>query len=188
MPTSTASTLNHNRFHMAERPEIDRWILSLLNTLVKNVSEDLDNYESNPCCARAISTFVLDNLSNWYVRLNRKRFWGGSLDQDKLAAYQTLYTCLLTVAKTYGPDCSILRRPPLPRPHPERRIGTTSPHSPCATRPLSTRPRNAHGHRPTTHITVLSLRKKANIKVRQPLVMMLVPANDEKTRSRTSMP
>ena len=87
---------------LAERPEIDRWILSLLNTLVKTVTDEFDAYEPTRA-ARAISTFVLDNLSNWYVRLNRKRFWGGGLNRDKLAAYQTLYTCLLTVSKLMAP-------------------------------------------------------------------------------------
>ena len=80
---------------LAERPEIDRWILSLLNTLIKEVTAALDDYEPTRA-ARLINDFVNDNLSNWYVRLNRKRFWGGGLDSDKLAAYQTLLTCLET--------------------------------------------------------------------------------------------
>ena len=87
---------------LAERPEIDRWILSLLNTLVKDVTEALDDYEPTRA-ARFINDFVNDNLSNWYVRLNRKRFWGGGLDTDKLSAYQTLHTCLTTVAKLLAP-------------------------------------------------------------------------------------
>ena len=84
------------------RPEIDRWIISLLNTLVKNVTESLENYDPTPA-ARAIQEFVGENLSNWYVRLNRKRFWGGGMTEDKLAAYQTLYTCLETVSKLAAP-------------------------------------------------------------------------------------
>ncbi|MDE6123209.1 MAG: class I tRNA ligase family protein, partial [Duncaniella dubosii] len=87
---------------VSERPEIDRWILSLLNSLVKEVSEALDDYEPTRA-ARAIGDFVGDNLSNWYVRLNRKRFWGGEMTTDKLAAYQTLYTCLKTVALLMAP-------------------------------------------------------------------------------------
>ncbi|MDR0233066.1 MAG: isoleucine--tRNA ligase [Dysgonamonadaceae bacterium] len=85
-----------------ERPEIDRWILSLLNTLVKEVDEFYSTYEPTRA-GRAINDFVNDNLSNWYVRLNRKRFWGGKMDADKLSAYQTLYTCLETVAKLMAP-------------------------------------------------------------------------------------
>jgi len=85
-----------------ERPEIDRWILSLLNSLIKEVDENLEAYEPTRA-GRAINDFVNDNLSNWYVRLNRKRFWGGQMDQDKLSAYQTLYTCLETVARLMAP-------------------------------------------------------------------------------------
>ena len=85
-----------------ERPEIDRWIISLLNSLVAEVDADLADYEPTRA-ARAISDFVIDNLSNWYVRLNRKRFWGGEMNADKLAAYQTLYQCLLTVSKLMAP-------------------------------------------------------------------------------------
>ena len=83
---------------MAERPEIDRWILSVLNTLIKEVDTCYNEYEPTKA-GRLISDFVNDNLSNWYVRLNRKRFWGGEFTQDKLSAYQTLYICLETVAK-----------------------------------------------------------------------------------------
>jgi isoleucyl-tRNA synthetase len=87
---------------VSERPEIDRWIMSLLNSLVKNVTMQYDNYEPTRA-ARLIQEFVLEYLSNWYVRLNRKRFWGGEFDKDKLAAYQTLYTCLETVAQLAAP-------------------------------------------------------------------------------------
>lgn len=85
-----------------ERPEIDRWILSLLNTLVKDVDGYYETYEPTRA-GRAISEFVNDNLSNWYVRLNRRRFWGGGMTTDKLSAYQTLYTCLETIAKLMSP-------------------------------------------------------------------------------------
>lgn len=87
---------------MAERPEIDRWIISVLNTLVKDVDNCYNEYEPTKA-GRLISDFVNDNLSNWYVRLNRKRFWGGGMTQDKLSAFQTLYTCLETVAKLMAP-------------------------------------------------------------------------------------
>ena len=86
----------------AERPEIDRWVLSEFNTLIANVAEAYEDYEPTRA-GRMISTFVMDNLSNWFVRLNRKRFWAGDMTQDKLSAYQTLYTCLLGVAKLMAP-------------------------------------------------------------------------------------
>lgn len=87
---------------MTERPEIDRWILSLLNSLIKEVDACYNDYEPTKA-GRLITDFVNDNLSNWYVRLNRKRFWGSAMSTDKLSAYQTLYTCLETVAKLMAP-------------------------------------------------------------------------------------
>ena len=87
---------------VSDRPEIDRWIISLLNTLIKETESALDDLEPTRA-ARAINDFVIDNLSNWYVRLNRKRFWGGEMNADKLSAYQTLYECLLTVSKLMAP-------------------------------------------------------------------------------------
>ena len=86
----------------AERPDFDRWLLSELNTLVKEVDATLDNYEPTPAC-RLIQSFVIDKLSNWYIRLNKKRFWGGGMTQDKLSAYQTLYTCLDTLSRLIAP-------------------------------------------------------------------------------------
>ena len=85
-----------------ERPEIDRWILSLLNSLIKEVTEAYEKYEPTRA-GRAIQDFVIENLSNWYVRLSRKRYWGGEQTTDKLSAYQTLYTCLETVAILSSP-------------------------------------------------------------------------------------
>ncbi len=87
---------------VSERPEIDRWIISLLNSLVKEVGESYESYEPTRA-GRAISEFVSENLSNWFVRLSRKRYWGGEYSQDKISAYQTLYTCLVTVAKLMSP-------------------------------------------------------------------------------------
>ena len=95
-------TFSEPEIPVTERPEIDRWIISLLNTLIKEVDEHYNNFEPTRA-GRAISDFVNDNLSNWYVRLNRKRFWGGTMDADKLSAYQTLYTCLETVAALMAP-------------------------------------------------------------------------------------
>ncbi|PLX10935.1 MAG: isoleucine--tRNA ligase, partial [Marinilabiliales bacterium] len=85
-----------------ERPEIDRWIISLLNSLIKDVENNYENYEPTKA-GRAIQEFVTENLSNWYVRLNRKRYWGGEYSKDKIAAYQTLYTCLETIARLMAP-------------------------------------------------------------------------------------
>ncbi len=87
---------------VSERPEIDRWIISLLHSLIKEVGENYENYEPTRA-GRAIQTFVTENLSNWYVRLNRKRYWGGEFDKDKISAYQTLYTCLETIAMLSAP-------------------------------------------------------------------------------------
>lgn len=87
---------------VSERPELDRWIISLLNSLVKEVGDSYENYEPTRA-GRAISEFVSENLSNWFVRLSRKRYWGGSYDKDKISAYQTLYTCLDTIAKLMAP-------------------------------------------------------------------------------------
>ena len=87
---------------LEKRPELDRWIISLLNSLVKEVGESYENYEPTRA-GRAISDFVTENLSNWFVRLSRKRFWGGEYSEDKISAYQTLYTCLVTVAKLMSP-------------------------------------------------------------------------------------
>ncbi|MDO9154190.1 MAG: isoleucine--tRNA ligase [Paludibacter sp.] len=95
-------TNNEAEVPMEHRPEIDRWIISLLNTLVKDVTEYYETYEPTRA-GRAISDFVGENLSNWYVRLNRKRYWGGEYDQDKISAYQTLYTCIETVARLMAP-------------------------------------------------------------------------------------
>jgi isoleucyl-tRNA synthetase len=87
---------------VAEPPELDRWIISLLNSLVKEVADSYENYEPTRA-GRAISEFVSENLSNWFVRLSRKRYWGGEYDKDKISAYQTLYTCLSTIAKLMAP-------------------------------------------------------------------------------------
>lgn len=82
--------------------EVDSWILSCLNTLVKGVTKELENFDPTRA-GRLIDAFVNDDLSNWYVRLNRKRFWGKEMSADKLAAYRVLYTCLMTVSKLLAP-------------------------------------------------------------------------------------
>ncbi|MCG8410384.1 MAG: isoleucine--tRNA ligase, partial [Bacteroidales bacterium] len=93
---------NEDEIPVNERPEIDRWIISLLNSLIKEVENDYENYEPTRA-GRAIQDFVTENLSNWYVRLNRKRYWGGEYSKDKIAAYQTLYNCLETVSRLMAP-------------------------------------------------------------------------------------
>jgi isoleucyl-tRNA synthetase len=87
---------------MEKRPEIDRWIISLMNSLIKEIGESYETYEPTRA-GRAISDFVTENLSNWFVRLSRKRFWGGEYSDDKISAYHTLYTCLNVVAKLMAP-------------------------------------------------------------------------------------
>ena len=173
---------------VAKRPDMDRWILSELNTLIARVTECLDSYDPTPA-ARAIQTFVCDNLSNWHVRLNRKRFWGGGLTEDKLAAYQTLYTCLETVAKLSAPFAPFISD------RIYRDLNAVS-------------GRNAE---PSVHLTsfpvydaslcdsdleqttavaqqlssmVLALRRNVNIKVRQPLAKIIIPVLDAELERR----
>lgn len=165
---------------VSKRPEIDRWILSLLNSLVATVTAEFDDYEPTRG-VRAISAFVLDNLSNWYVRLNRKRFWSRGLDQDKLAAYQTLYTCLLTVAKLMAP-VSPFFSDRLYRDLTHCSSGNSVhladfPKADSALIDKALEQRMDIAQRLTS--LVLSLRKKANIKVRQPLAKMLVPSSSD---------
>ena len=167
-----------------KRPEIDRWVLSLLNTLVKEVCAALDDYEPTKA-GRAISKFVQDDLSNWYVRLNRKRFWGGTMDEDKLAAYQTLYTCLLTVAKLMSPIAPFYAD--------RLYLDLTAAAPVCESvhldkfpvadeslidKALEERQRMAQD----ISSMALSLRKKENIKVRQPLNQIMVPVLSEHER------
>ncbi len=167
-----------------KRPEIDRWILSLLNTLVAGVTEALDDYEPTKA-ARAIDEFVNDNLSNWYVRLNRKRFWAGEMDDDKLSAYQTLYTCLKTVAllmAPFAPFYSDRLYTDLVTPALEGN-GYASVHTAdfpvsdpsLVDSDLEERMRLAQ----TITSNVLALRRKVNLKVRQPLRTLLIPAVDQ---------
>ena len=165
-----------------KRPEIDRWIISLLNTLVKEVSADLDDYEPTKA-ARAISDFVGDNLSNWYVRLNRKRFWGGEMNDDKLSAYQTLFTCLKTVALLIAP-VSPFFADRLYTDLPAATTGkSTSVHLadfPVADESVINKALEEE-MKMAQDITsmVLALRRKANLKVRQPLAMIMVPVMSE---------
>ncbi len=174
-------TPNEKEIPVNKRPEIDRWIISLLNSLIKEVTEHYENYEPTRA-GRAIQDFVNNNLSNWYVRLNRKRFWGGSYDNDKISAYQTLYKCLLEVSKLMSPIA----------PFYAERLWldlTGSKDSSVHLQPF-----------PQANLTlidadleacmqyaqqissmILALRRKAEKKVRQPLLKAVVPTNDQTT-------
>lgn len=163
---------------VAERPEIDRWIISLLNTLVATVDEALSDYEPTRA-ARAINDFVNDDLSNWYVRLNRKRFWGGEMNADKLAAYQALYTCLVTVARLIAPISPFyadrLYRDLTGNEDQSVHLAMfPEANSSVIDKKLEERMRLAQ----TITSLVLSLRRKANLKVRQPLQRIMIPAID----------
>lgn len=167
---------------LEKRPEIDRWIISELNTLIKNVTEAFEDYEPTRA-GRMISTFVIDNLSNWYVRLCRKRFWAGEMDDDKLSAYQTLYRSLFTVSKLMAPIAPF---------YADRLYGdlkAASAENGCVSVHLSAFPKVEASEIDTTleqrmelaqKVTsmVLSLRKKEHVIVRQPLQKICIPATD----------
>lgn len=170
---------------IAERPEIDRWIISQLNTLVKDVDNDYASYEPTRA-GRAISDFVNDNLSNWYVRLNRKRFWGGEMDDNKLAAYQTLYTCLVTITQLMAPIAPFYSDKMYKDLIATTGEGAASVHlsdfpasnEECIDKELEER---MHIAQDITSM-VLALRRKVNIKVRQPLSMLMIPVVDEQQK------
>ena len=172
---------------MAERPEIDRWILSVLNTLVKEVDTCYSEYEPTKA-GRLISDFVNDNLSNWYVRLNLKRFWGGEFTQDKLSAYQTLYTCLETVAKLMSPIAPFYAdKLYMDLVTATGRDNVVSVHlakfpeykEEMIDKELEVRMQMAQD----VTSMVLALRRKVNIKVRQPLQCIMIPVVDEEQRA-----
>ena len=173
---------------LAERPEIDRWLISLLNTLVRKVTECYENYDITTA-GRLIQDFVCDNLSNWYVRLNRKRFWGGSMDQDKLAAYQTLYSALETVSILAAPiapffmDRLFLDLNAVSGKHSEISVHIVSMPEfdpSCIDAELEERMDIAQ----LSSSMVLALRRKVNINVRQPLAKMIIPVIDPKIEER----
>ena len=172
---------------MAERPEIDRWILSVLNTLVKEVDTCYSEYEPTKA-GRLISDFVNDNLSNWYVRLNRKRFWGGEFTQDKLSAYLTLYTCLETVAKLMSPIAPFYAdKLYMDLITATGRDNVVSVHlakfpeynEEIIDKELEVRMQMAQD----VTSMVLALRRKVNIKVRQPLQCIMIPVVDKEQRA-----
>ena len=170
-----------------ERPEIDQWIISELNTLVKEVDGFYADYEPTKA-ARAISEFVQENLSNWYVRLCRRRFWKGEYAQDKIAAYQTLYTCLLTISKLGAPIAPFF----MDRLYRDLNLVTHSEEFSSVhladfpkyvenfvDKSLESKMQKAQ----TISSLVLSLRKKEMIKVRQPLQKVMIPVLDEHQRA-----
>lgn len=171
---------------LKNRPESDRWIISLLNTLIIEVKEALDDYEPTKA-ARAINEFVGDNLSNWYVRLNRKRFWGSDNDSDKMSAYQTLYQCLETISLLMAPIApfysdQLYRDLTSVSGHDNRSVHLASfPEADPSAIDKELENRMDIAQRLTS--MVLALRRKANIKVRQPLQAMMVPATDKKQRA-----
>ena len=168
----------------SKRPEIDRWIISLLNTLEKKVEDAYEDYDLT-LAGRLIQDFVCDDLSNWYVRLNRKRFWGGKMDQDKLSAYQTLYEVLVDVAILAAPiapfymDRLYLDLVP---------AGEESVHFVLMPRcdesviDRDLEERMSLAQKATS--MVLALRRKVSIKVRQPLSKLVIPVISDKVRSQ----
>ncbi|WP_296143757.1 isoleucine--tRNA ligase [uncultured Flavobacterium sp.] len=180
-------TYSEAEIPLEERPEIDRWILSELNTLVKDVDAFYADYEPTRA-TRAISDFVQENLSNWYVRLCRRRFWKGEYAQDKIAAYQTLYTCLLTVAKLSAPVAPFfmdkLYRDLTQATHTEDFDSVHLAEFPkyadnFVDKSLESRMQKAQ----TISSLVLSLRKKEMIKVRQPLQKVMIPVLDDRQKA-----
>jgi isoleucyl-tRNA synthetase len=172
---------------LEERPEIDRWILSELHTLIKVVDEAYSDYEPTKA-ARAISDFVQENLSNWYVRLCRRRFWKGEYEKDKIAAYQTLYKCLITVAKLSASIAPFfmdkLYRDLVNTTNSEEFTSVHLAKFPVSVenfvdKSLESKMMKAQ----TVSSLVLSLRKKEMIKVRQPLQKVMIPILDEKQRA-----
>ncbi len=169
----------------ADRPEIDRWILSELNTLVKGVEEAYNDYEPTKA-TRAIQYFVTENLSNWFVRLSRRRFWKGEYGQDKISAYQTLYTCMLTVAKLSSPVAPFYMDTLYKDLVAATGKGLESVHldsfptynAELVDADLERKMQKAQ----QVSSMVLSLRKKEMIKVRQPLQRIMIPVLDEQEK------
>ncbi len=181
-------TFEESEVPLCERPELDRWIISELNTLVKNVNNCLDDYEPTKA-GRLIQEFVIDNVSNWFVRLSRKRFWGSDMSTDKLSAYQTLYTCLETVARLMAPIApfyadrlyqdltSVTGRGDAKSVHlakfPE-----------CDEAAVDSELEYRMELAQQISSMVLALRKKEALIVRQPLQKIAIPAADEVMKSR----
>lgn len=164
-----------------KRPEIDRWVLSLLNSLVKECTEHFENYEPTRA-GRAIQDFVGENLSNWYVRLNRKRFWGGGMTEDKLAAYQTLYECLLTIAKLMAPIAPFFGD----QLYRDLTCGAESVHlsmfPKCNETLINKDLEECMNLAQQSSSMLLALRRKAETKVRQPLAKAVIPVTSDEMK------
>ena len=170
---------------MEERPEIDRWILSLLNSLIKEVGDCLESYEPTRA-GRAIQNFVTENLSNWYVRLSRKRYWGGEYSKDKLSAYQTLYKCLETISVIASPmapffmDQLFLDLNGVSKHHKVNSVHLLSfPQVDESVIDSALEERMDMAQKISS--MVLGLRRKVKIRVRQPLSKIIIPIMEEKT-------
>jgi isoleucyl-tRNA synthetase len=175
-------TYKESNIPLADRPEIDRWVISQLNSLITLVTESFNDYEPTKA-ARAIQEFVDEHLSNWHVRLSRKRFWRGEYEQDKIAAYQTLYECLITVAKLMAPVAPFfadwlynnLNNITKKENHNSVHLATYPiTNTDTIDSELEDRMRLAQ----TTSSLILSIRKKEKIKVRQPLGKAMIPVLD----------
>ncbi len=179
---------SYSEKEVENRPEIDRWILSELNLLIKEVKAFYEDYEPTRV-ARAINTFVNDNLSNWYVRLCRRRFWKGDYSEDKISAYQTLYTCLETVAKLSAPIAPFF----MDQLYQDLNKVTGKENAesihltdfPVANESLIDQDlvEKTHLAQSITSM-VFSLRKKENVKVRQPLQKVLIPVLDARSEQQ----
>jgi isoleucyl-tRNA synthetase len=185
---ANVDSFNYSEKEIENRPEIDRWILSELNLLVKDVKSFYEDYEPTKA-ARAINNFVNDNLSNWYVRLCRRRFWKGDYSDDKISAYQTLYTCLETISKIAAPIAPFF----MDQLYQDLNeiTGKNSAESVHLTDfPLVNERLIDQNLVEKTHLAqqitsmVFSLRKKENLKVRQPLQKVMIPVLDKKTEEQ----
>ena len=168
---------------MNERPELDRWIISLMNSLIRDVTAAYEDYDITTA-GRLVQDFVCDHLSNWYVRLGRKRFWGGTMDSDKLSAYETLYEVLVNVAKLAAPIAPFfMERLYLDLvPGAESVHYTTMPQHDASVVDKDLEERMELAQRASS--MVLALRRKVNIKVRQPLSKLVIPVIDGKVREQ----
>ena len=174
---------NEDEIPVNERPEIDRWIISLLNSLIKEVENDYENYEPTRA-GRAIQDFVTENLSNWYVRLNRKRYWGGEYSKDKIAAYQTLYTCLETVSRLMAPIAPFFADQIFTDLNKISGIDKTeSVHiadfPKCNSDYIDSVLEEQMDIAQRVSSMILALRRKVSIKVRQPLSKIMIPILDK---------
>ncbi len=172
---------------LKDRPEIDRWVLSLLNTLIAKVRAHMDDYDPTPA-ARAISDFVNEHLSNWYVRLCRKRFWKGEYSEDKISAYQTLYTCLETVSQLMSPLAPFFADQlfnDLNRVTNRKKVESVhlSDLPVANTSVIDKELEEQMDYAQKISSLVLSIRKKEEIRVRQPLQKMLIPVVDPRIKS-----